>query len=331
MKPNLIICMTPLQVLIARKIIERHSQDFIGIYLAETDNAKHRFYSQKLAQQCLRHAYISLNTDKSATKWQKSLAKLQQFTTVKQQLMRLNIWQQPISTVFLANMDLIIPQYILAKVNYKTLNTFDDGTMNIFPTSRYFLPKKQPFAKWLFKKMLGIQADDLNKILAKTQQHYTIFPDKTNIVANPIPINLFSKTYQNLKTVTATTRILLGQPFDDIIGEQAYQTMINQTIKDYQINYFYPHPRENSRFDDTLPVIKTQSIIEDYLINQLEQQSNTVFEIYTFTSTAIFSLQALPRVKVFAILHEFLQADFAQNYEFLQTQGIQILPEQNHD
>lgn len=330
MKTNLIICMTPLQVLIALRIIEAHAGDFIGIYLAETDNDKHRFYSEKLADRCQRHAYLNLNNnDEAQNNWQKLSAKFQHFIKIKEILIGLNVWQQPVATVFLANLDLIVTQYILAKVNYIRLHSFDDGTINIFPTSRYFLPKQQSFAKWLFKKMLGIKDDNLAKILAKISKHYTIFLNKTNIVANPITINLFSQTYQNTPKINKVVRILLGQPFDDIIGEKNYQTMILQTVNTYQIDYFYPHPREKNRFDDVLNVINTQMIIEDYLINQLEQQPNTRFEIYTFTSTAIFSLQALSRVTVFAIFHNVLQADFTQSYTFLQTQGITILGKDN--
>ncbi|KYL06621.1 CMP-N-acetylneuraminate-beta-galactosamide-alpha-2, 3-sialyltransferase, partial [Mannheimia haemolytica] len=47
---NLIICCTPLQVLIAEKIIEMHPNErFYGVMLSTVKNAKFDFYQARLA------------------------------------------------------------------------------------------------------------------------------------------------------------------------------------------------------------------------------------------------------------------------------------------
>ena len=61
---NLIICITPLQVLIAKQIIKKTPEDFIGLYLPYGVNAKseakHRYYFGQLQQVCQQAAFLEL-------------------------------------------------------------------------------------------------------------------------------------------------------------------------------------------------------------------------------------------------------------------------------
>ena len=62
---NLIICITPLQVLIAKQIIKKHSTPFIGLYLPygahSKSEPKHRYYFDQFEQVCEKSAFIELN------------------------------------------------------------------------------------------------------------------------------------------------------------------------------------------------------------------------------------------------------------------------------
>lgn len=50
---NLIICCTPLQVLIAERIIEKFpEQKFYGVMLTTVENAKMAFYRERLRRKC---------------------------------------------------------------------------------------------------------------------------------------------------------------------------------------------------------------------------------------------------------------------------------------
>ncbi len=61
---NLIICMTPLQVLIARKIIAlTGNQPYIAIYMSYTDNKKHRHYYELISEKSINSAYLILNNN----------------------------------------------------------------------------------------------------------------------------------------------------------------------------------------------------------------------------------------------------------------------------
>lgn len=315
---NVIICTTPLQALIAEKIITQTQGNFIGLYLVYQDNTKQQYYANKLSIVCKKMQYIVLNNQNLQ----------QQFHTlnvIKNTLKNLNIYKKNIDNIYIASIDLLFIQYILAKVNYKTLFTYDDGTANIFKTSLYY-QQKNSFIKQFFKNIIGIKDNSIEIIKEKSQKHYTIFKEYDNIIANTEFIPLFNYQHSIAQTTSGTQmtkRILLGQPFDDILGYDIYKDMVMAVMKDFSIQAFYPHPRERVDFSAILTVIESEKIIEDYIISELKKNKNMRFEIYTFNSTAIFSLRAIERVDIQVIFHKELQY-FAKDYDFLKEHGFNI-------
>lgn len=314
---NLIICTTPLQSLIANALIQQIGGDFIGIYMVYQDNEKQQYYAKKLQQSCNNMQYIVLKN-------QDMKAQFQTLSKIKNTLKHLNIYKKNIGNIYIASIDLLFIQYILAKVNYKMLFTFDDGTANLFKTSMYYHDKTN-FSKKIFKKIIGID-DNIHTIKQKSVKHYTIFYGQENIIANTEFVQLLiqNKTHTNKKNETARKKILLGQPFNHIMSERAYKNMILYTMEYFGINAFYPHPRETAHLDDSVTVIKTEKIIEDYLIDELLKNDELEFEIYTFTSTAIFSLKNMSRVVTCVVKSGELYS-LSKEYEFLEEQGFRIL------
>lgn len=314
---NLIICTTPLQSLIANALIQQIGGDFIGIYMVYQDNEKQQYYAKKLQQSCKEKQYIILKN-------QDIKEQFQTLSTIKNVLKNLNIYKKNIGNIYIASIDLLFVQYILAKVNYKTLFTFDDGTANLFKTSMYYHDKTS-FSKKVFKKIIGID-DNIHTIKQKSVKHYTIFYGQENIIANTEFIQLLiqNENHINKKNETARKKILLGQPFNHIMSERAYKNMILYTMEYFGINAFYSHPRETAHLDDSVTVIKTEKIIEDYLIDELLKNDELEFEIYTFTSTAIFSLKNMPRVVTCVVKSGELYS-LSKEYEFLEEQGFRVL------
>lgn len=319
---NLILCITPLQVLIAEKIINQNQNDFIGLYLPYGVNSKsepkHRHYFAKLQNVCTKSAFIEL---KNQT-WGERFATLKHIKTV---LKDLQIWQKPINNVYLASIDVLFLQYITSKIKFQNLFTFDDGTANIFPNSTYYQPLSKSLPQKLFKKTVGITYPDISSILAISQQHYTIFGDEKNLIDNLQSIDLFDKFDQANTAIIGTQKILIGQGLDNFIGATAYRDLVKNMVNVLGIDQFVPHPRENVDFSDLLTVIHSDKIIEDYLLEQIQTNPNTQFEIYTFFSTAVFSLKNFPRTQIFLIYNEALMAQFSEAYDFLASRGFTLI------
>lgn len=313
---NLIICMTPLQVLIANTIIRQSNSLFIGVYLTDMPSQKHEYYAKKLEAHCQKFAYIAVSN-------QSTWVKFTNFYTIEKAIRHLPLAN--IDTLYLANLDLLLPLYITGLVNYRNLMTFDDGTANIFPNSRYFSPPKISIAKRIFKYFLGIKYIDIHAVIKGSQKHFTIFPHEKNIIDNIEPIYLFDKTKTEHNENLPVKRLLLGQALDNFIGETAYRDIVAKMVSEFAIDAFCPHPRENIDFSYLLPVIHSDKIIEDYLLDELSQHPNQRFEIYTFISTAVFSLKQFPRTQIFMVYNQTLWDKFSDAYQFLASRGFTLI------
>lgn len=325
---HVFVCTTPLQVLIAQRIIAdliTQPAQIIGLYLPYDDNAKHRHYFAKLQALCDHAAFVVLKNQR----WRQRFATLNQ---LKRTLQRLNLWQQRAEGVYLASIDVLFVQFIVAKIKFKQLYTFDDGTANIFPNSSYHRPLPKSSAMQAFKKLLGIRHADVGAVLSASQAHYTIFPHETNVIAHTIPIALYpdrSVTLAKIATVTppqqTVKRLLLGQGLDAFIGEAAYRELVQAMITRFAIDAFVPHPRERLDFGALLPVLATDNIIEDYVMAELRQYPNQVIEIYTFMSTAVFTLKDLPRTRITLVYNRALWQQFVEAYQFLVSRGFRLV------
>lgn len=328
---HVFICITPLQVLIAQRIIAdliAQPAQIIGLYLPYADTAKHRHYFAKLQAVCDQAAFVVL---KNQT-WQQRFVTLHQ---LKHTLKRLNLWQQPVERVYLASVDVLFLQYVIAKINFHQLYTFDDGTANIFPNSSYHQPLPKSRAMQAFKKLLGVRYADVGAVLAASQAHYTIFPHEKNVIANTIPIALYKDLPSPLvhnqpidktdKADQTVKRLLLGQGLDAFIGAAAYRELVQTMVTRFAIDAFVPHPRERLDFGALLPVLATDNIIEDYVMAELHQYPNQVIEIYTFMSTAVFTLKDLPRTRITLVYNRALWQQFVEAYQFLVSRGFRLV------
>ena len=319
---NLIICITPLQVLIAKQIIKQHSIPFIGLYLPygahSKSEPKHRYYFAQLEQVCQKSAFIELNNKT----WRERFATLNHIKTT---LNTLDIWQKSIENVYLASIDVLFLQYVISKVTFQQLYTFDDGTANIFPNSSYFQPLPKSLPLQLFKHAVGITYPSIPSILAISKKHFTIFPHEKNIIDATEPVYLFDKVDNQPDENLPVKRLLLGQALDNFIGETAYRDIVTKMVSEFAIDAFCPHPRENLDFSHLLPVIDSDKIIEDYLSEALQQNPQQRFEIYTFISTAVFSLKEFPRTQVFMVYTQALWDKFPDAYQFLASRGFTLI------
>lgn len=178
MKPNLFICLTPLQALIAQRLIQQHGApaDLLMACYAQADNEKFRHYFHQTAALCRRADYVLIPQGRWQREW--VLPRLMKKLDTRYAL------------VFAASIDNPCVQYPLSHLLFDALNTFDDGTANLYPTSILYLNTPQSFKRRIINRLQGIryQTEDLRRL---SQRHYTLYPALPNIVAHTEPLSLW--------------------------------------------------------------------------------------------------------------------------------------------
>lgn len=84
-------------------------------------------------------------------------------------------------TVFFANFHVPLIHHILSCITFSEIKTFDDGTNNINQKSIMYENKNISATSKLIRKLMGrkYHKDEILKLDAK---HYTLFPNRTNII-----------------------------------------------------------------------------------------------------------------------------------------------------
>ena len=182
---NLIVCASPLQVLIAEKIIDEHPNEmFYGIMMMSNTNSKYNYYYERLKKKCKkggRRVYIS----EMAKKKSKVGYYIYYIYIIFITRIILFFYKKKIKNVFTSSLciEILFMQIILSKIPSTTkLYTFDDGIANAYG---YIASGIEPINHPLLKKLIGNNLT-INKVLEKITAHYTIYPDKKNIIENII-------------------------------------------------------------------------------------------------------------------------------------------------
>lgn len=120
--------------------------------------------------------------------------------------------------------------------------------------------------------------------------------------------------------VEDTIKILLGA-----VEENLKETS-EKALQLFNIKYTILHPRQNYRLDNVI-TLESNLLIEDYLLQEIEKNPHTQYEIYTFFSGAALTLKDFPNVKVFGIKPTSFPDDyrFSPIYELFEKAQIPIL------
>lgn len=307
---NLIICCTPLQVLIAEKIIERYPNDaFFGVMLTTVKNAKFDFYQSRLEKKCT------------------------QFFSMQQHSERMQLLKEIISLksrfsgkffdkVFLANINELEIQFILSSVNFKQLNTFDDGTANIVPQSFLYQEEKLGLKRKLINAVLGNKYS-LEKLKKLSVEHYTIYNGFPNIIHNTTYLNLIEPDNLNVYSEQSdnVVNILLGQPIFERNNDKNI-ALAMKVIKEFNINLYLPHPRETYQLSN-VEYIQTNLILEDYIFHEFRHKK---CRVYTYFSSAVINIfNKSSNIDVVALRVNTEHPAHLASYELLEQLGIPII------
>lgn len=290
----LFICLTPLQLVIASRIIEEKklkNYGIMAIYIGKSE--RYDYYYKKLKNKAI-----------FALKFKPYVSNKGFFYFFN--VLRFNltvihkIKKNKIKDIYFASIDNRYLQSVLSKINAtKNWYSFDDGYANLNYTGIYYSienNERKKFKALLWKYITGIKISqkEIKKNIAK---HYTIYNDKKNIITNVEYISLLNSEKIINVARSGTVKIFVGQPLWEINYTLNEQFILN-ILKMFSIKKYYPHPRENYTFPSSINIINSNKIIEEYIIDYYNDEKLKCIELYTFCSTAVLNLIGFSFVKV---------------------------------
>ena len=311
---NLIITFTPLQILIALKIIEKHSdEDFYGVVIANSWQTKTIEYSKRLMASCKDFRLI-LECEKEGI--------LIDYLEILR-LIYYGLRIPQAKYIYMCNIDMPRIRLLLSRQQSANFISFDDGSRNLSNGAIQNIENIGFFHKSISKIFRIPSAQEL---LDKQIKHYSIYKFPNNMGPSEY-LPIFTPTQENgVRVFREEECILLGQPMyehqDGAIEKSS--SLAKQVIKDYQINKYFPHPRENYHISD-VEYIDTPLIIEDYLIQELKEHPERKYVIYSYCSTAVLNLQGISNQIEFVLLKPQDVPELLQGvYALFEKLGLQI-------
>lgn len=309
---NLFICMTPLQMLIAEKIIKRKSlQNCILVAVAYSDNPKFRYYYSQLGKLCEK-SYFFLVNNRTLFDRIKVMFRLKMF------LLKLN--KVNFSGCYLASIDCSYIQLLTSGIKTEKIYTFDDGTVNLISNGIYYKNRSYSLAEKCFRILFSIH-DTVESYRKKSMLHYTIFNNTSNIIDDKEYISLINDTCsEQTQSMKKTVKIFVGQPLFEIKVKK--ETLLT-FFKREKINYYYPHPREIEKFEN-ITYLTSDKIFEDYIVDYLQQNPTYTLEIYTFFSTVILTVKDIKGVSIIPCYTDEIDPKYHSVYDFFRQMNIPI-------
>lgn len=306
---NLIICSTPLHVLIAEKIMNLHpNEKFFGVMFYSVKNEKFEYYKNRLKNRC--EEYVEIFQHRTRIKLFSELLFIKRKFIFKK-----------FDNVFVASINELSIQTLLSTITFKTLNTFDDGTANIIHTSFFYNPEPNTRIRKTINKLFGNQYNT-QMLIQLSKNHYSLYRDLPNIIEKVTFLDLLAdKTITNGQK-SEQVNLFLGQP---IYNETERNIALTEKIiQKFNITHYFPHPRETYRIPN-VNYVESKLIFEDYLIEHLATKN---CKVYSCFSTAILNVMGISEnIEVISLLPD-LSGEYSHYlacYEIFEKLNIKII------
>lgn len=171
---NLIICWTPLQMVIAEKIIDQNpNEKFYVILISQTQNEKFNYYFNRLKEKSVRafEFYYTKFDEES------------QYISIIEPKIK-GMLLPKIKTLYIASIDRPEIRAFTSSLSNFEIKTFDDGTINLVPNSPYLSNSEIIYNKRLlrlYNKIINPKYT-IKKVRESSKEHFTIFKDLPNIM-----------------------------------------------------------------------------------------------------------------------------------------------------
>lgn len=280
---NLFICGTPLQSLIAVRIIEVNNfapEDCILFFYSAVKNRKYEHYYRLLSERCAQSVFYFCDFN-----FPGYIAKAKKIFS-----------GMDYSRVYLASVNSVFVLVALSLKKHHSLYTFDDGTANLSPSSSYAETYGLSIKKYLALKLFG-NTYSIQKIRQESLGHYTLYPGFTNNISSKlIPISIFlSKQH---KEGSGRCAVILGTVFHEAFAVESIGRVItrlerlSESLTD--VCFYIPHPRGETLHASGLQILDSEKIAEEIISDLLLEYA--VVDLYGFCSSVQINMAHLPGV-----------------------------------
>lgn len=305
---NLLVCLTPLQMLIASKIIDRNPASYDVLCLSYNENKKYDYYFNDISQKCdLSWRFLVRSKSK--------IYRIFDFFRFNSFLSKLS--NKKYNTIYLASIDNPFFHILLSKISKNNIATFDDGTANIYKGSSYYNYENKGKFQNLILKFLG-SIYNTKRVVDESFEHYSIYNNYSNIIENVNFISLFKENENLVKK--GKVKIFLGQPLKDI--KDINVEKILTFVESLKVDYYFPHPREIEKYKNFI-YIDSSLIFEDYILKLLGD--GYFVEVYTVLSTAALNVASLKNIRVKVLCEKDLNINYFQFYEIFKNIDCDVI------
>lgn len=256
--------------MVAREVVQTVTEDFIGIYLKMSKDARQTFYAERMEEFC------------------KEVIVLEGKTVLNdiQEVLK----DKSIRNLYLASLDNPVALSIF-KPSTMNLYTFDDGSTSIVPHSMYTQENERdiPYTNFTLKDVMSL-----------SNKHYTVFE---NCVLFPKDKQVFLNLHlepshfhraKNGKKIS----VFLGQFLGSLLHQEDLeitQKLTAKVLNQQNIDYYYPHPRVPlNPYQDKLK--ETRFCFEEEIYLLLEEYE--FVEVHGFYSTSLLLVKNIEGVSV---------------------------------
>lgn len=310
---NIILCSTPLQVLIAERIRALYpDESFYGVMNSYVFSDKHAHYYERLGQFCDKTLLILDQEGRS------------QLEIYRETLSRLILgYRLPrMKRIFIASLDLSTFHLLLSRQGSAEVITFDDGLINLSPNAYKQIAFKKLGSMQRLLRVWGVPSPV--DLIARQHLHYSIY-DLPNVLPNAQRIEWLPKGENTSTPPSEVITLFLGQPIYEYEanGESRNIALSARMVQRYEVQQYYPHPREQYQIEG-VEYVHSPLIFEDYILQELARYPERTYRIYGFCSSVILNLQGIDRLEFIAIRPADCPEFLEETYQLLERCGIPI-------
>lgn len=315
-KRDLFMCVTPLQILIARRIIESQSYDgekpdLVLVALSRSDKYTH--YFEKVSPYCRR-----------CIKIQKLMFPFNLYYIARY------FFNKNYNRLYLASIDASFFQLLISFVNFLEIRTFDDGTANITGSSAYYHdPKGLIFNAKRMAFWLAGNRYSRKRIINESKEHYTIYPGFKNICENTKCVELISDVNVETGRKQRSITIVLGTCYGQAAKSPGLEDKLIKELESYVKSidgdkvYYIPHPRDERNIFREIEQINDQRISEE-IISDFVRDGDQV-TLIGFASSVQFSFLNNNKVENISLTSPYLKDIFNDLSDKLSEHGGKVL------
>lgn len=311
---NLIICLSPLQVLIAERIAKLYpGEQFYGVMYSYSTSEKSSYYYKRMQAFCSNtYFFLDLEGKSRCDIYRETLCLLKRGYRLPRA-----------KRLFIASLDLLPTHLLLWAQGKAEVVTYDDGTINLNTKAfNQIMYKESGMLQKLLHRWMGVPT--VRSLLGRQSLHYTIYPYH-NVLPNAKRIELFPTREDLGKETTETVHIFLGQPIYEYLGgEDGLSAEVSaRVVREYGITHYYPHPREQYEVEG-VEYVHSPLIFEDYILRELDKHPERCYRIYGFCSSVFLNLQDIGRLEFIAVRPKVCPEYLEETYQLFARCGIRI-------